>query len=314
MGIDGLSNNKYSADAIFNKLDEYDGKDGKITGSVWNKFAKMCGAGQINNSDVLVQDKAMPLIKSCLSKATICVMKKINWLLDFTDASMKKQKEAIASCIENEAKSHYVDKKTIDMKYWSDLVYKVSKKYNIPPEIVVAILSKESNGTFNISETNCENGSGPMQMTTSGAASFHPTEKGNWYDLYNKLDPKLTADTVGTKENPRYTSARECKDECAKDAEYGTMAGILKFKGCYVDAVGMVVYGSKQVTWANTQKALNGLQNGTIKLTNAQKEECMRLAFEIYNGADHKKSYAESCMQSLKGMNFDFNKEIIPQT
>ncbi len=40
----------------------------------------------------------------------------------------------------------------------------------------------------------------------------------------------------------------------------------------------------------------------------------MRLAFEIYNGADHKKSYAESCMQSLKGMNFDFNKEIIPQT
>lgn len=205
--------------------------------------------------------------------------------------------------------------KDIDYEYWSELVDKISSKYNVSKEILIGIIAKETGGTFAKNENN-KTGKGPMQITGIAVKAFFPNAKGSWHDLYKDMNPELLNDILYVKDangNPtnklKYSSATELRDACAKDDELGILVGLLAFEMNYVQAVAKEKYGSG--SYKNIPKTINGLKDNSITLTANQTQKCIFNALKSYNGVPSEKmktQYATSVTDSLSIMGVKYDK------
>lgn len=200
----------------------------------------------------------------------------------------------------------------VDLPYWSERIDKFSKEYDLPREIIIAIIARETNRTFEKNSAS-DLGKGPMGITTAAVNAFFPTAKGNWNDYYKDIDNKLLQDCLYRKDDLsklRYSTSKALKDACAKDDEYGIKIGILTFKMKYVQAIGSLKYGKKPL-WRRPEYVIKDFQNEKVNLTPSETKECVRNAIRNYNSSNIKEAYTKEVMEMLEKMNFDFSQDII---
>jgi len=221
---------------------------------------------------------------------------------EIEDVAKRKAKgiNLISNMIETAVAKHKdVNIKDVDVKYWANKINLVSTKYNFPASLIVGIIEKESNGKF---EKNVDSpfGAGPMQTTTITVQDFFPGAKGNRYELYKLLDSELVDSIVYTnaaRKAKRAASADKLRDMAARNDELGLKMGVLAFEMKFIEAVADFKH-------INAKKAITGLQDGTVKLTEAQAKQCVTTALKNYNSVF--KEYAEDVINSLQKMGFKF--------
>lgn len=202
-----------------------------------------------------------------------------------------------------------VKESDVDYEHWTKVIDTVAEKYNVPQEIITAIIGKETHGTFK--SVNSSNGSGPMQITTISVNGFFPGAKGNWNTLFNKMDSDLLKDILYEKDangkptnKLRFSSPKELRDACATDHELGVMVGLLTFEMKYVEAVAGKKFGRSN--YKTVPLAIEALKNNTLNMSEKEIQECVQIAMKNYNGSSLKESYARDVVDSLKVMNFPF--------
>ena len=210
----------------------------------------------------------------------------------------------ISSQIEECAKKHKgVNVKNIDVPYWAEIIYKVSTKFNIPAELLISIIDKESNGQF-VKHLNSRNGAGPMQTTTIAIQDYFPTGRG-WHNLYKMMDEDLLNDVLykdSAHKKLRAGSASGLRNLAGQDDELGIKMGLLTFEMNYVKAVAAKVYGKANVV--TVEKTIKGLKDGSIKLSEKDAQNCATKALKNYNSVFQ--TYAPEVIDSLKTMGVRF--------
>ncbi len=192
-------------------------------------------------------------------------------------------------------------------EYWAQKAEKMAKDYDVPEALLISIIGQETHGTFK-KNINSGNGAGPMQVTKPAIRDFFPGAKGNWNDLYKKMNPKLLNDILsykGKNGKPIKTTAA-LREACANDDELGMKVGLLSFEMEYVKAVAQKKYG--RFTYANVPKVIKGLQDGTIKFTELENKAIIKTALENYNSVEKtKRKYALNVIDSLttSGVRFE---------
>ena len=230
--------------------------------------------------------------------------------LEKADNAEQEVKQYICQLINQEIKQKItieqgVKNFSVDLKYWSEKIYNIATENNFPIEVIVAIISTETRGRFD-KNLDGANGRGPMQITTSAIRAFHPNAKGNWNDIFKKMDEKLLNDTLHT----RNQTPEEIRNNCAKDDEFGIKVGVLTYEIKYVQAVAEFKFDS--LSYQNVKKAVKGLKDGSINLTQAENEHCIKRAFYLYNGNPKTQNkYSETAMKALKRTKFNFNNQIV---
>jgi hypothetical protein len=208
-----------------------------------------------------------------------------------------------------------VKKDSIDIDKWANMIYDSSQNYNVPAELIVAIISRETG--FKITN-NVNNGSGPMQMTTIAVADFFPSKNNDWYKIYEMMDKNLL-DSIVYKDNNhqrlRAGDASTLRLMANKDLALGIRMGLLTFEMNFIKSVALMKFGkdglkNKQAKADSKKiiKTIEGLKNGSIKLTKKEAKECVTFALQKYNTVF--KNYAPQLVDSLEqiGVNFlDFN-------
>lgn len=320
-GIQLSSEEKQALNSIFEQCDVYDdenkrkGSDGALNHLESIKF--------IN----LISEKLSSLKEFCTKIFQDHYNKPINFEeiyvqktpKEIENLKIEELKETVKSLINTEIEKRKTASVNVDIDYWADKIAETSQKYDIPSEIIVSIISRETNGKFN-KNINCGNGAGPMQITGIAVKSFFPSATGGWNDRYQSLDAELLNDILYQKDEDgnfktdengnkilAYSSAKELRNACGKDDELGVKVGTLIFEMKYVESVAIELFG--RYTYANVKKVIDGLKDGTIKLTEAQKEKCLHRSFVNYNGADGiKENYGKDVIDSLRIHNFNFEE------
>ena len=209
---------------------------------------------------------------------------------------------AIANMIRKAVARHSdVKIKDVDVNYWAERINRVSSRYNIPAALIVGIIEKETNGKFT-KNVNSSGGAGPMQMTTITCQDFFPGASGNRYELYKLMDKELVNSIVykdAACKTKRAGSPSALRNMAAQNDELGIKMGVLAFEMKFVEAVA----GLKHI---NVRKAITGLQDGTIKLTEAQSKQCVITALKNYNSVF--KTYAPQVADSLQNMGMSFSR------
>lgn len=208
--------------------------------------------------------------------------------------------------------------RNIDITYWASRIENVSSQFDIPKEILVSIIGRETGFTKNVSSSN---GRGAMQQTRIAISDIFPGAKGNWSDIYKNIDEKLFNDILYKKDangnvlkdssgKPimKYRDARELHRACANDDELSIKVGALLFKMQYAKAVARSKYGKANYT--NVPKVVEQLKKGNISLSsNAQ---YIANAIQNYNGnPKHKYDYKRDVVDSLNCQQYDFSIPII---
>ena len=232
---------------------------------------------------------------------------------DFSKLIKLTPHDKVLSMLNYEAKKRGV--KSLDPKlveYWAQKVEKIAKEYDVPEVLLIAIMGQESKGKFEKNkDSDC--GAGPMQLTTPAINAFFPGAKGNWNDLYKKMNPKLLNDILNYKDKngrPIKTPAA-LRKACANDDEFGIKVGLLSFEMEYVKAVARKKY--RGPLYLNVPKAIKGLQDGSIEITELQNKAIVQTALENYNSVPNiKKKYAQNVVDSLatSGIKFEDIKPI----
>lgn len=193
--------------------------------------------------------------------------------------------------------AHKIDPELAE--YWAQNVEKIAKEYDVPEVLLISIIGQESNGKFEKNKDS-SNGAGPMQVTKPAINDFFPGAKGNWNDLYKKMNPKLLNDILNYKDKngrPIKTPA-ELREACTKDNELGIKVGLLSFEMDYVKAAAAKKY--KGPLYLNVPKAIKGLQDGSIEFTELENKAIIQTALENYNSVeDKKREYALNVIDSL---------------
>ena len=249
--------------------------------------------------------------------------------LDITAALRTEKSQKIDDLIKEEIRKRGLKEENIDIKYWEEKIQRVSTRFNIPEEILVAIISKETRFAKNVS---CSNGKGAMQLTGIAIRSFFPGAQGSWFDLYKQMDNNLLEDILYKKDmfgkvimkdnKPvlKYNSWNELLTACGKDDELSIKVGSLIFEMKYVEAVAAEKFGRS--TWANIPQAIEKLQSGEFELSENTNRRCISQAVRNYNGNNArirvrgtvmavKDDYQRDVMDSLRNHGFDFAEPII---
>lgn len=231
--------------------------------------------------------------------------------------------------IKDEIKKRGLDEDKVDIRYWEEKIQRVSTRFHIPEEILVAIISKETRFRKNLSGSN---GKGAMQLTGIAIRSFFPGASGSWFDLYKQMDSKLLEDILYKKDmfgklimknnKPvlKYNNWNELLTACGKDDELSIKVGSLIFEMKYVEAVATEKFGRS--TWANIPQAIEKLQSGEFELGENTNRRCISQAIRNYNGNNAririrgtvmavKDDYQRDVMDSLRNHGFDFAEPII---
>lgn len=208
--------------------------------------------------------------------------------------------------------------KNVDIQYWATKIDNVSSQFNIPKEILISLIGRETEFKKNVASVN---GRGAMQQTSIAIRDFFPGAKGNWSDIYKNIDEKLFNDILYKKDangnilkdasgKPilKYKDSIELHRACANDDELSIKVGALLFKMQYAKAVARSKYGKANYT--NVPKVVEQLKKGNISLSsNAQ---YIANAIQNYNGnPKHKYDYKRAVVDSLNCQQYDFSIPII---
>ena len=226
--------------------------------------------------------------------------------------------------------------KKIDYEYWVDKIYNVSKQYKVQPTLIVAIMAQESNGCFT-KAVDAAAGHGPMGITTIAVKDFF-TEEAGWYPIYEALDEELLTDILYKKNNGKivkgadgkpvlnYPSAKDLRDACAKDEEFGIKVGLLCYEMNYAKEVARKIFNMSSKANPSAQQvssAINLIKSGTLNLTRTENQRLMANAARNYNGNKNtyksgkykgrvvKDVYQEQVLDSLKFNNYRFEQDYI---
>lgn len=204
-----------------------------------------------------------------------------------------------------------INESDVNYEHWTQVIDTVAERYNVPKEIIVAIIGKETKGTFR--SVNSSNGSGPMQITKISVKAFFPQAQGNWYDIFEQMDSDLLKDILYKKDangkptkELRFSSPEELRDACSEDDELGVMVGLLTFEMKYAQAVAEKKFVG--ASWKTTPMAINALKTNSLNMSESEVRECVRIAMKNYNGSSNKNTYAKQVVDSLQNMNFDYER------
>ena len=175
-----------------------------------------------------------------------------------SDTAPTNSADKIANMIETLAET------SVNTKEISNIIKKISDKYNIPPEIIVTIIAIETGRTFKIPK---HGKAGVMQIT--GITAKDMTVRSN---VYAKMNETLATDTLYD-DNKRKFATSEILKNCRKDYEYGTMVGLLCFEYKYKHPSKT---SKKNYDGTNKSKLLNALGDYNV----GERELYMRLAKE----------------------------------
>ncbi|MBR6098901.1 hypothetical protein IKP85_04070 [bacterium] len=221
------------------------------------------------------------------------------------DNNKAKEIQEISDMITTAVKSHKnSDISKIDVKYWAQKIYNISTKYNVPAALIVSIIEKE---TFFRKNITSGNGTGPMQMTTIAVQDFFPSNQGSWHDIYEMMDSELLNDILYTDfshKKLRADNASDLRKLAGKDDELGMKMGVLTFEMNFVKAVAKHKFGKATLT--TVKKTIQGLKNGTIKLSETQAKACVTAALKNYNSVFQ--TYAPQVVDSLQRMGIQFTE------
>lgn len=237
---------------------------------------------------------------------------------------------SIESLIKKEIAKKGINESSIDISYWAERIARVSSEFDIPKEVMVSIISKETGFKKNVSN---KNGKGAMALTGIAIRSFFPIGRGNWNDIYQQLNNDLLQDILYKKDSSgnmikdskgkpilKYKSSQELLMACGKDDELSMKVGSLIFEMKYAEAVATKKYG--RATYANIPKVIRQLKNGEITLTESENKTCVGQAVKNYNGCNTmirrngkliaiKDDYRRDVMDSLKVQGFNFAEQNI---
>ena len=259
---------------------------------------------------LISSDFVQGLIAQALEKKELLIADKVaikDGLLSNTPVFAPKQQEQKVNTKENfinVVKKYGVNPNDIDYNYWIPMIKSAAEKYKISEEIIMSIIARETHGSFkkhviSPKSDGINRAYGPMQVTKSTTADL--CSKYRLDNVYNLLNPQLVQDTLyveGTSDK-KYNNPEQLRNECAKDDELGIKVGILCFESKYIKAVAKL----KKV---GEKKAISGLQDGSIELSDTEKRQCLREALKLYNG---KYSYADDVIESIeKTMEFDISE------
>ena len=217
--------------------------------------------------------------------------------------------------IQQEAKKKNAKLSSDDIKYWADRILSVSEKYKLQPNLLTAVIAKETNGTFK-RNINSPTGAGPMQVNKSTIQDFFPNAKGNWKKVKKKMDENLLNDILYKKDENgefekdsqgnfilAYSSPDDLRRACTKDDELGIKVGLICLKMKYAKAVAEIKYG--KANYKNVPVTIDKLKSGEIKLTDVENQRAIEVALKNYNSVF--KSYASEVIDTLRTSGFDFS-------
>ena len=219
---------------------------------------------------------------------------------DFSKLIKLTPHDKVLSMLNHEAETR--GENSLDPKlaeYWAQRAEKIAKTYKVPETLLISIMGQETHGTFK-KNINSGNGAGPMQVTTTAIKDFFPDSKGNWNDVYKQMNPQLLNDILSYKDSKGrpIRTPESLREACTKNDELGMKVGLLLFEMQYVKAVAAKKFG--KASYANVPKAIEGLQDGSIKFTELENKTLVQTALENYNSVPNiKKKYAQNVVDSL---------------
>ena len=200
----------------------------------------------------------------------------------------------------------------IDVHYWAELIYNNAQKYNISEKLLIAIIAKETDGSYK-KNVNGEFGAGPMQVTQDTAEDLFDSYQAKY--VYKFLNPELFDEIMNSNNTDNkkcnFSSPKDLRNACSKNDELGIKVGILCFQVKYV----RVVAKFKNIS---VIAAIRKLKDGSLVLSPKEQEKCINLALQDYNGVPSskaKKQYATEVCDSLTSIGVDYkNLPVIPVT
>lgn len=327
---------------IASQLDRLDNssnkRDARIKASIWNSFIKDKG-GKVRQKDISTYE-AVKYIRQYLneeikktnkSKQDILAQwysdnKNLNTMVQKTpelasyEFPIGKERNETIHLIETEMAKRKLDKSDVDMLYWMDKITNVSENYGIPKEILVAIISKETQFQKNVSKNA---GKGAMQQTLIAIKDFFPTFKQSWTELYKNIDEKLLNDILYDKNAAgnikkdkngkpilKFKTPESLLSACAKDDGLSIEVGALIFKMQYAKAAAEKKYG--KINYGNVAKTIDSLKSGAMKPSQAMNYNIISEAVENYNGnSKYKMDYKKDVVDSLRIERYNFSSPII---
>ena len=253
-----------------------------------------------------------------------------NYKIAQSQKQMAKTIANIKHYIHQEIEKRGIGESKVDVEYWTNIINNVVSQYNVSPEIITSIISRECTFVKNISKS-C--GRGAMALTGIAIRSFFPGSKGNWHETFKKLDKKLLDDILYVKDSNgdfvtnsdgtpklKYKNYNELLMACGKDDELSIKVGSLFFEMKYAEAVAEKTYG--RVTWENVDRVIDKIKSGELIISEQKNEECIALAVTNYNGNDNtmiknnkrvviKKDYGTDVMDSLRSHGYNFAEQNI---
>ena len=206
----------------------------------------------------------------------------------------------------------------IDIQYWAAKIDNVSSQFDIPKEILISIIGRETKFKKNVASVN---GRGAMQQTSIAIRDFFPGTDGSWSEIYKNIDEKLFNDILYKKDENgnilkdasgkpilKYKDSIELHRACANDDELSIKIGALLFKMQYAKAIAASKYG--KATSTNVPKVIRQLKSGSISL--ASNDRYIAQAIQNYNGSKKNKyDYKRDVVDSLNCQQYDFSIPII---
>ncbi|MCM1003679.1 MAG: hypothetical protein NC408_04985 [Candidatus Gastranaerophilales bacterium] len=269
--------------------------------SLWNQVKSFAGSDNtlnVDEADKCVMDSAsgFDYIGALFTRKNITSQELFDFLelLKFNimpkeptitkEASTVDMKANIAR--EAEYRGTKLTKEEIDE--WNKVIIAEAKRYNVPPEVLTVIISRECHFIDPNNKDGC------MQVIPS---SVNGIKQDKW-GIYNIVNQECRNDTV-----------QSLKTHNLSDRSTGIKAGLLIFQTNYAQAVAKLKgwYAGNQ---PDIEKAANGLKDGSITLTPSEAKEVMRMALRDYNGSKLKESYASDCIERLDEMGYDYSTPI----
>ena len=194
-----------------------------------------------------------------------------------SEADVKTKYPAEYVMVEEIAKKYHNNK--ADIAYWTQLIATAAEKYNVEPEILVAIIGREVRFNENPEQVTGSSG-GPMQVTKISIDDFFPGAKGNRTTLYQNIDNKLLQEILYDENgNLKYENSKSLWKACREDHELGIKVGILIFK-------------------AKMHAVKNGIKNKTFKSEEEKETKILRNSLYRYNGSQAAQAYLNDTYKS----------------
>lgn len=206
--------------------------------------------------------------------------------------------------IRNELNAKKIKLSDEDIKYWTNLVDKIAKKYNSGPELLITIISKECGFQKHTSNAG---GAGPMGITTVSIQDFLPKTKNgkpnDWAKIYKDMHPELVNDIL------KYSSsASVLRSKAGKNDELGILLGLLTYEMKYCSEVATKLYG--KATYTTIPKAIEEIKNG-YRLDKKSDEKYIKNSLKNYNGSKTKEEYSRTTLDSLKRLTNNNLKDLV---